>query len=191
MQQTFASAVVQPNPVRCIGVPLKPFSLGHLLLLRQMESAFVIGGRCSYPDFIATAFICVHSWEENLRLLRQPFRRWLFCKVWSLLAGQFNVPIQVQVLAHHINAARETPEQKSGKPGCTRYLHSEWETRIYKFLRSIGCEHVEALDMPLAVANALFISQLEEDEKAEFKVLRDDPVTRALAAVLDGKGATG
>lgn len=184
MQQDFASAMVQPGAVRCIGIPLKPFSLGHLLLLRQMGSVFVTGGQHTYQDFISSAFICVHDWEQNQRLLRSLLRRWLFCKVWAALAGPFNIPIQAQVLAAHINDAREIPEQKTGKPGATRYLHSEWDTRIYKFLRSIGCGQIESLDMPLAVANALFIAHLEEEEKASFKVVRDDPISRRLSDVL-------
>lgn len=185
MEADFASAVVPSTPVRCIGVPLKPFSLGHLLLLKKMESSFVSGGGTTYPDFIAAAFVCVHSWDENLRMIQRPFRRWLFCKVWSFLAGRFNVPIQAQVLAHHINSAREMPESKPGKPGATRYLFSEWETRIYKLLRSIGLSNVEAMDAPLAMANAILVAQLEEDEKAEFKVLRDDPIVRSLSAALE------
>jgi hypothetical protein len=172
MQQDFASAMVQPRVVRCIGLPLKPFSLGHLLLLRHLDSAFVTGGQKTYNDFLTAVFVCAHSWEENQKILRSRFRQWLQVKVWSAFAGNFNI-------------ARETPEQKDGKPGATRYLVSEWEARIYKFLRWVGCSHIEALDMPLAVAQAMFIAELEEGERASFKVERDDPISRALSGVLE------
>lgn len=184
MLADFANIMVQPPTVRCIGVLLKPFSLGHLLILRQMQSAFVTGGARTFSDFIAAAFVCAHGWRENQKLLRSPFRRWLQCRLWALFAGRFNVPVQVQVLQEYINDAREVPEQKAGKPGATRYLHSEWDTRLYKLMRASGFSHIETMDSPLALVNALFIAQLEEDEKATFKVLRDDPITRALSAVL-------
>jgi hypothetical protein len=185
MQQDFASAMVQPRVVRCIGLPLKPFSLGHLLLLRHLDSAFVTGGQKTYNDFLTAVFVCAHSWEENQKILRSRFRQWLQVKVWSAFAGNFNIPVQADILSNYIAAARETPEQRAGKPGATRYLVSEWEARIYKFLRWVGCSNIEALDMPLAVAQAMFIAELEEGERASFRVERDDPISRALSGVLE------
>lgn len=70
-----------PDPRRILGLKLRPFSLGHLLLLNRVESAFVTGQRPSYGDLALSVFICSQKYEDGIEALDsddlQPFmRKW-------------------------------------------------------------------------------------------------------------------
>lgn len=171
---------------------LLPFSLGHSLVLTHLESGFITGEPPTYPDLIVTAFVCSSNWRQNQAMLRSPRRSWLTLKLWGWLARRMVIHSQVSALFQYINEARTMPEQKQAPQGTTmRWLASEWDARLYKFLRQSGFGHVESLDMPLVQAHALFVAELEETEKAEFKATRDDAVVRALSSVLDEADASG
>ncbi len=186
MNADFASVMVQPPRVRCIGVELLPFSLGHLLLLRATGSRYVRGECPLFDDLIAGAFICAHSWEENQRLLHAPLRRWLRLKVWGLFAGKFDVLSQLLTLHWHIANATRLPEQaKASSNSGVRYLCSEWETRLFAYLKSIGYSDREALNMPLALAHKLFVAYLEENDLATFKSRRDDEIEDRMTRIVE------
>ena len=191
MELSFASAMVQPPTVRCIGIELLPFSLGHLLILEHCGSGFVNEQDVTFCDLIEAAFVCAHTWEQNLSLARKPFRRWLRLKAWGIFAGKFNIAIAERAMRLHIETARSIPSQKRPQSGACRYLASEWTTRLYKFLRANGIAHSEALNMPLCIAQKMLVAELEETEKAEFHAVRDDPITRAMARALDEAEASG
>lgn len=186
MDAPFASLLVEPPTVRCIGVQMLPLSLGHQVILQAEQSPFVVGGRLPmYDDLIVAAFVCAHTWKENQTLRRSPFRRWIRAKVWGKLSGNFDVAENILALASYIRDADEIPEQKASAQGSVKYLFSDWTTRLYKFLRSIGMAHIEAMDTPMIVANRLFIAHLEENTSADFKTSRNDPVIDAMSRMLE------
>ena len=41
-----------PDPVTCMGVPLRPFSLGALLLLQRFDNAFLIHSELKAESFL-------------------------------------------------------------------------------------------------------------------------------------------
>lgn len=182
MNADFASVMVSPPRVRCIGVGLQPFTFGHWLLLRATGSRFSTGEFPLYEDLIAGAFICAHTWEENQALLRSPLRRWLRLKVWGWLAGRFDVVKELVTLAAHVRDGAELPEQAKARGGGVRYLISEWDTRLFAHLLSLGYSESAALNMPLMKANKLFVAYLEESGLGEFKskraLDREDEMTR-------------
>jgi hypothetical protein len=164
----FATTLVDPPRVRCLGVEMLPFSLGHLLTLRAMGNRFVTGEFPIYDDLISAAFVCAHTFEENQKLMRQPRRRWLRLKVWGAFAGKFQLVTQLLVMRRHIEEACAMPETRKVK-GEVRYLYSEWETRLYAHLLALGHAPSAALNMPLLLANKLFIAHLEETNAVAFK----------------------
>ncbi len=181
----FARQMVDPPRARCIGVDLKPFSLGHLFILKQIGNAFVRNEFPTYNDLIAAAFVCAHTWEENQKILRTRFRKWLLMSVWGLLAGKFNVATQTIVLKMHVDGALEFPEQKKPTRGSsTRYLFSDDDTRLYSFLRT-RMGHSEAMNFPLRMANLMWAAQLEELGHMDFKSQRDYNIEDRMIALLE------
>lgn len=61
-----------PEPTTLLGLKLLPFSLGHLLLLHRVESAFVMGGRPEYEDLALAVFICSRTYEDALSGFSDP-----------------------------------------------------------------------------------------------------------------------
>lgn len=56
-----------PVPFHVLGLPLKPFSLGHHILLCRADSACVRPGeRISFDDFIFAVLICSRTYEESV-----------------------------------------------------------------------------------------------------------------------------
>lgn len=71
MNRAYYSAVI-PEPVLVLGLPLLPLSLGHLILLNRMESAFVIGGQPTFQDLAVSVAICAQRYEDALASLSDP-----------------------------------------------------------------------------------------------------------------------
>jgi hypothetical protein len=163
----FATIMVDPPRVRCIGVDLLPFSLGHLLMLHKLENRFVVGGFPHYEDLISAAFVCAHTWEENQRLVNSWRARWILW-AWGKMAGRFEIPSQIITLHQAIRSAVEMPRQRKTSRGGTRGIISEWETRMFHQLRVLGYSDSEILNMPYARAQKLFIAHLEETDAMKF-----------------------
>lgn len=145
---------------------MRPFSIGHRLILTQIDSAFVAGRVPLYEDLIASVFVCAWSWEENQRLAASPRRRWLHFKLWGLLAGRFDIPGAMLAFLNYIRTGDVFPETNSpDSDSTTRELGSDQLARLYLFLRSSGFDDSSTWNMPINAANAMHAAKLEEDGK--------------------------
>ncbi len=82
MTDEFYLAAV-PEPRTILGLRLRPLSLGHLLLLHRVKSAFVTAdeGEPAYHDLALSVLICSQTWEQNIATfddqdLPEFMRRW-------------------------------------------------------------------------------------------------------------------
>ena len=167
MEANFARALISPPQPRIIGVRMRPFALGHKLLLTQIDSAFVTRDRVPmFDDLIASAFICAHTWEENQKLIRSTFKRWLTLKVWGLLAGKFDIPqAQVDMMAYVLSGDDFPETEPPDNDQSVRELAAPPSARVYVFLRGLGLTDSEAMNMPCTAANWMMAAKLEEDGK--------------------------
>lgn len=183
----FATQMVEPPRVRCIGVELQPFSLGHYLILREMGNAFLVP-KCvpPYEHFSAAAFVCAHTWEQYHRLNRWYLQWWMLLQVraWGRMAKKFNVLKEILSLKDYIQSQMDLPEKARSRGG-TRYLFSDWETRLFCYLRSIGYTESQALNMPLSRANLMFCAHLEESGTMEFKSRRQYSVEDRMTRIVE------
>lgn len=181
----FASALLSPPQPVCIGVRLRPFSLGHKLLLQDMDSAFVTGRFPGHEDLIAAACVCAHTWEENLRLRESRLRRWLLLKTWGLLAGKFDIIAATATLLYYVRSSDYFPETEPPPRNSCRELSSPYEARLYLLLRGLGFSESEAMNMPLAAANLLYASEGETEGKIQLVHERTHAVIRAAKEMTD------
>jgi len=65
-------AVAIPEQRQILGLPLKPLSLGHLILLHRLKSSFVCEGKPGYEDLAIGALICSLSYEDGLQAINDP-----------------------------------------------------------------------------------------------------------------------
>lgn len=72
-----------PEPVRILGLKLRPFALGHLVLLHRIESYFVGASETlTYEDLALSVLICSLPYKEALEALEDKdldrfMRRWV------------------------------------------------------------------------------------------------------------------
>lgn len=61
-----------PEPVSILGFRLRPFSLGHLLLLHRYNSAFAVGGNPTFDDLALSVLVCMVNYETGATLRDDP-----------------------------------------------------------------------------------------------------------------------
>ena len=61
-----------PEPVVILGIRLRSFSLGHLLLLNRFDNAFGTGKTATIGDLVQAIVICSQSYEDALADLDSP-----------------------------------------------------------------------------------------------------------------------
>lgn len=71
-----------PEPTSILGIRLRPLSLGHLVILHRLKSAFVTPDlEVSPHDLALSVLICAGTYEEGLRLFDDPPPPWQF-RLW-------------------------------------------------------------------------------------------------------------
>lgn len=80
MNKAFYLAAI-PEPVTLLGLKLRPFSLGHNLLLHRIESGFVCGGSIGFDDLAASVFICAQTYQSALNSFQDSDRP-AFMRTW-------------------------------------------------------------------------------------------------------------
>lgn len=62
-----------PDPWDILGVRLRPFSLGHVVLLNRIESPFIVGGTLpTFDDLAFAVLVCSKNYEDGLRSIEDP-----------------------------------------------------------------------------------------------------------------------
>lgn len=71
MSADFFTAAI-PEPVTILGVRLRAFSLGHVLLLNRFGNAYGIGTAPALPDLIQAVVICSQDYQSALADMDNP-----------------------------------------------------------------------------------------------------------------------
>ena len=139
-----------PNPPRCIGLQLRPYSLGHHVALRASDSSFLKGDGEVYRDLILGVFICSQTWAE-WHAWRRSWKLPVFLKIWGWCYRKFDIKSEYERFVEYLKEGEAVPELSVPMKG--RTLVSSWENRIKLFLvREMGLKVDEAMDYPLALA---------------------------------------
>jgi hypothetical protein len=112
--ESYWSAVV-PEPVRILGLELKPFSAGHILLLHRTGNVFAVGGELSEEHLASAVFLCAQDFRAGLASLSDPETpKWI--AKWRKKVGAFDLSASVQLFQDYIKNGSEFPLQYSAKP---------------------------------------------------------------------------
>lgn len=75
MTEAFYLAAIQ-DAWEILGVKLRPFSLGHVILLHRIESPFLVGWKAesqpTFDDLAVAVLICSCTYEEALEIIEGP-----------------------------------------------------------------------------------------------------------------------
>lgn len=136
---------------RCIGLKLRPYSLGHRLTLLAAGNSFVIGEEWSFQDLILGVLVCSQTRAEWEKTKGNPFLG-LFLKFWGWKAGKFNIAEEGKKFARYILDGSYHPEVNLPASG-GKELVSPWEVRLKMFLmRELHLTEAQAMDRPLSLA---------------------------------------
>jgi hypothetical protein len=200
MYETAFAKAATPAPVSILGLPLRPYSVGHELFLIGRNNAFVCDRPPGTTDLIEAALVCAHSWEE----IHAP-APWLTVKTamwrWHVrkqLANPMEWILTFYLYRHNGStvphhqppglAANETPGREPGAP---------FLLRLIQFLMfNLDLTEPEAMDYKLGLAQwhacafweaqgGLRIQNREEKQQEDFITTQE-----AAAAASVGTSAT-
>jgi len=150
----FQAAYCQPP--RVLGVQLRPFSLGHLLLLEGLGNPFVAWGTGSRAELFAAVLVCSHTMAENGRVLfggRLPLWRLIW---WALRWPERRIGPERDAFVRYLADYTATPEHwESESDG--KGFRAPWQYHFVLVLcREFGMGWAEAWNAPVALARCCY-----------------------------------
>lgn len=153
------------QPVRVLGLAMRePVTLGHVLLLAEIESPVVCGGPVSIGDVALAAFICAWPSGKSRRLLAS---RW--CPLVFSLWGRFWRPSQDgDRFIQWLQSQCEFPNAWSRDNASSRELAAPWWINRVAQALEAGIGYQDALAMPLRTLSLIVAARLEANGVIEF-----------------------
>lgn len=181
-----------PEATTVLRLRLRPYSCGHEITLCQIESPFLTGQRDpAITDLMLAALVCSQTFADGQKLLRDPkaggwqvsFWRWLALKNPNHYAEEIR-------FTEYLSAGTWSPPTvRNNEPGMTyRELKAPRAWRLIPFLcRNLGLTEAQALDFPLARANAYFAAEADREGTIDLASGEGDHTTegRLLAHLKD------
>lgn len=194
LQSSFLRALV-PEPYTVLGRKLKPFSIGHEILLERFGSHYALTSEKApgYSDLILSVFICSRTFEECLSDLAHK-RCGLRLRAWGWYCGSFDVWEAKRFFARYIAEHATWPKKfwvekdisskRSGAP-----FVQALKVRLQK---DMGYSESEALNAPYSVALWNYMTALEnsgvirlfsEEDQREFAAANDPELAARIDAI--------
>jgi len=169
MDAAFLSPAAPPV---CLGLRLKPLTVGHLALLAEIESPFAHAGLWELSDLFAAVFLCAEAHHRSRRHL-SAWWRGLFFAVWTRLAyrsagfqhGAFQA--DAERFAAYLSAGQTCPELRARDPD-SRPLGSPRHLQLLaRLMHDFSFSRDAALSLTVAEANALIVTLAELSGRVE------------------------
>lgn len=163
MHAAWFTAAVPDAPVTVLKLRLRPYSLGHEILLTRLESPFVQASPISEARreadirsaLLVAALICSQTWEDACRTLHSPFLN-LFLRFWRWRLRNTDWSAELIRFANYVRAGTWMPEVNTPKSG-GRALKSPWPFRLAAILmREMHQSESAALNMSMSRAAAYY-----------------------------------
>jgi len=154
------------QPTRVLGLTLRePVTMGHVLMLAELESPVVTGGLVTIGDIALAAFVCAWPVNKSRRLLAS---RW--CPLVFNLWGRFWRPDgDAERFMTWLRSQIELPETWSpeSRGRKTELAAPWWLNRMAQALEA-GVGYKDALAMPLRTLSLIIAARLEANGVLEF-----------------------
>lgn len=186
MDRAFLRAL-HPAPYRILGIELRPFSLGHSLLLHDIGSPFVAEELREFTvhDLFIALSICALPYEKG-KALGEDAKGWkkkcdewvaknirhncggLWSRLWRIARGKplpdWDIANDVRAFFRYLSEGNARPDYKAEPGNDMAFLYSPWQLRMMvKLRREFGMTRSEILDMPLAEAWWMYLGAVEAD----------------------------
>lgn len=190
MSASYFKAAI-PEPHRILGQRLKPFSLGHYLILSRFESPFVADEpadkEISRDDLIFAVFACCHEYEEFFQSLNSP-NLVQHLRAWGRAIGIFELAPKVQAFwQYYIEGTRAPKFWQEQTPSSTIGAH--WSnTMLVTLISKVGYSQQDALNMPFTKTIADYLRYCESEGAVRLMTEEEIALCELVAkeAVADG-----
>jgi hypothetical protein len=177
---------VLPEPL-VLGRKLKPYTLGHDLLLHAVDSGFAIGAKNdpSYSDLITSVYLCSFYYDEAINQLCSK-RLTLRLSLWGWSRRGYDLQEEVKGFVKYIKAFTDAPdywiENVQEAKGNARQDTPFSQTLKIFLMREFHVPEDVALNTPFHEAQLNYLSHLEMNGRIRF-VTEEDKA--AIAAAYD------
>jgi len=145
--EKFLNAIA-PEPYTVLGLRLKPFSLGHAILLQRHGCDPVR----DYESLITGVTICAHTWDEFHTLADDKWLPWRM-RIWAWRVGNFNIVAKIKMFNEYVADAMESPEVFESNDKPSNRLGAPFFSVLKTTLcAKLGYTRDEALNLPFGEA---------------------------------------
>lgn len=180
MDRDFYSASI-PEPTTILGVRLKPLSLGHLLILHRLKSAFVTADEpVTIHDLALSVLVCAASYKEALEVFERRDMPKLFKKWHFKLTGGWlsHLGFRKLKVVDYPEKVRQFSEYLQRGSNCPNYSYATSDSKAMEcptiqivkvtLMREMGFTEAELMDRPWALCLWDFVTLKAIDGTVKF-----------------------
>ena len=172
-----------PDPWTIYGIRLRPFSLGHWLLLDRVKSRVISGGLISPSDLATCLWICSNKASDLIENFGSGMKL-----SWRLKAKRIVVGA---ILSHatfisrralffaYLEEACKPPNHYPIQGEKTKEITAPFVINIMRALKSSGYTRSEALNAPMKQARFEHLAALEEVTRGKLSFVTDSDMALA------------
>jgi hypothetical protein len=183
-----------PLETSVLKLRLRPYSCGHEILLCQIRSPFATETEMDWIDLFLAALICSQSFEEGKKLLASPRKVRFFIRLWRLVLSRCNLQAELAIFYQYLTDGRWSPpaNEMKGDGWTSRALKAPRVYRLIPMLCSqLGLTESQALDFPMARANAYAAAQADRDGTIDLSGGNQENALLSHLADLEARAAKG
>jgi hypothetical protein len=160
------------RPREVLGIPLRPFSLGHFLILAHSESPFIFGGPIGDGDFIFAVNICSRTYEQCLE--------WIYWRDFESEATDDFVKKDVthdqyeqalEFFRDYLTEALHPPPYVATNDGDPTRAGAPWvQTMKVSLMKNLHMTESQILDQWLLKSQYDWFSILEQNDPKKFRL---------------------
>lgn len=148
MDKDFLASRISPAP-RILGLKLRPFSLGHWLILQRADSPFVSGSTPEVVDVIFAVLVCSLTFEEAASALdSEEFGKQIVR--WVKTLRKLNFIDKLHEFQRYWFYGNQIPSYSTTKEEMGEWSGTPWPQRLKIVLMSeLGFSESDVLNRPL------------------------------------------
>lgn len=161
---------LNPEPIHdCIGLRLRPLTLGHVCLLHKIESPLVEpGSRVEFCDILLAVLICSRHHRAAARILKSQtlmsFLGWLL----GFRARRLRLKSEIAKFVEYLEDSYAAPDVVKPKSGESKTVGAPLEWMLIEALRSdYQMSERQAMDTPVIVAQCLWLTRSEREHRVQ------------------------
>lgn len=156
-----AGGATAPPSQTVLGFRLKPFTLGHLFILEELECQLLAGGATwELADLLIAAFVCARPWRESRRNLRAWWRQ-IFFSIWGAALWRREKHFEALKFRVYLETYQALPLIDPSKHE-GREMAAPLSWRLFAFgMADLGLSPDEVKDLTLVELNALWAADGE------------------------------